>query len=209
MKKIMLIVLLFTAYNYASAQDVYTSSGKQGYQKKTKKTKGYDPDKLIIGGGLNAGVGGGYADVGLSPMVGYRFTNRFMAGVGLGYEYSQAPDFDFSTYTTTYYDRENIIYPNLWAKFIVWRNWYVTGNFEYDLISARVPYADYSTGSLNIGSEKINVNVPCMLMGVGLRQPLGGRVSVFIEALYDVLQQNYSPYYGQFPILRVGFATGL
>src|ERR1022692_4776451 len=92
MKHIIWVLLVFVSISYASAQDVYTSSGKPGYHKKTKKVKGYDPSKLIIGGGLTAGYADGSVAVGISPIVGYRFTDHFSAGVGIGYLYSQLPE---------------------------------------------------------------------------------------------------------------------
>ncbi len=203
MKNIVLALLLFTGISYASAQDVYTSSGKPGYHKKTKKKKGYDPDKLIIGGGFNASLGGGFANFGIAPIVGYRFTDHFSAGVGVGYQYYQTPD-DASTVYTTYYDKENIIFPNVWARFVVWRGLYVTGTFEYDFIKYTVPFDNY--GNPNPMSE--NVNAQCLLLGVGYKQAIAGRVSFFAELTYDVLQQQYSPYYGQL-VPRVGIAMGL
>jgi hypothetical protein len=206
MKKIMLIVLLFTAYNYASAQDVYTSSGKQGYQKKTKKKKGYDPDKLIIGGGLSAGFGDGYVAAGLSPILGYRFTDRFSAGIGLGYLYSQLPEFTDPSTNKTYYDKENILYPSIWGRYFVYRNIYVTSSVEYDIISDKAP--SYSSGYL--ANETTTFTNTCLFLGAGARLPMGGRVFMYGEILYDVLQGENSPYAPGFPTtLRIGFAAGL
>ena len=39
MKHIIWVLLVFVGMSYASAQDVYTSSGKPGYHKKAKKKK--------------------------------------------------------------------------------------------------------------------------------------------------------------------------
>src|ERR1017187_10428182 len=91
MKNIVVVLLLFFGISYASAQEVYTSSGKTGFHKKTKKKKGYDPDRLIIGGGITFGIDGGYVNLGLAPIVGYRITDHFSAGLGLGYLYASAP----------------------------------------------------------------------------------------------------------------------
>ena len=205
MRKIIVVLLLSLGFTYASAQEVYTSSGKPGYHKKTKSNKGYDPSKLVLGGGLNAGFGGGYAAVGLAPIVGYKFTNHFIAGVGLGYMYYQMPDDNFYNPYKVYYDKENIVYPNLWARYFVWRGLYLTGAYEYDFI--HLTYPNYDNFGNQITSKE-NVNAQCLLFGLGVKEPIGGRVSFFVELMYDFLQQKYSPYLGQ-PIFRGGIAAGL
>ncbi len=206
MKKIILVILLFTAYNYASAQDVYTSSGKQGYQKKTRKKKGYDPDKLIIGGGLNLSVGGGYTDLGISPIVGYRITNHFAAGIGIGYLFAQTYDgpnpYDPNK---NLYISENIVYPNVWARYFVYRSIYVTSTFEHDFIFQKYPLDNYG----NENTTRINVSNECLWLGVGMKFPTAGRVSFYGEIIYDVLQGVNSPYLNGSPDIRFGVAAGL
>lgn len=207
-----MIVLLCLGVGMASAQEVYNSSGKAGYHKKTKKTKGYDPDKLILGGGLNAGFGGGYANAGAAPIVGYRFTHDFSAGVGLGYQYYRAPQdiYDINDPNKTLYVNENIVYPSIWARYTVYRSIFVVANFEYDFISVKQYdyFIDPTTSQTYLAQHKLSANVACLPLGVGLKQPLGGRVSFIGELMYDVLQQKYSPYFGQ-PIIRLGIAAGL
>ncbi len=208
MKNVLLVCLLFVGVSYASAQEVYTSSGKQGYQKKVnKKKKGYDPDKLIIGGGLNAGFGNGFVNVGISPILGYRFTNHFQAGIGVGYQYYQEPEYvdPVDPYKVSY-ARENIVYPNIWTRYFVYKNFFVDGTLEYDIINLKQPGYD-NMG--NFGTIKENVTNTCLLLGVGIKQPLGGRVSAYFELIYDVLQGQYSPYPQGAPDIRIGFATGL
>ena len=211
MKNLLLVSLLFVGMSYASAQDVYTSSGKPGYHKKTKKKKGYDPDKVIIGGGFTAGFGDGYIAAGISPIVGYRLTDHFAAGVGLGYIYYQNPDPEYSPPITykTYYDKENIISPNVWARYFVWRGLYVPAVFEYNFIGLSLPDTYYDQyGNPYVQQDKLNVQVPSLLLGIGYKMPLGGRVSAFIEGMIDVLQQPNSPYLNQ-PVFRAGICAGL
>jgi len=211
MKHIIWVLLVFVGISCACAQDVYTSSGKPGYHKKTKKVKGYDPSKLVVGGGFTAGFADGYVAAGISPIVGYRFTDHFLAGVGLGYLYSQSPDPEFSppNWPSTYYDKESLVSPNLWAHYYVWRGLYIAGTFEYNFIWLSQPDAYYDQyGNPYIQQDKLNVAVPCLLIGPGFKMPLGGRVSAFGELLYDVLQQPNSPYLNQ-PVIRFGIAAGI
>jgi len=208
MKNVFLVFLLFVGIATASAQDVYTSSGKPGYQKNTRKAKkGYDPEKLIIGGGIAAGFGSGFVNAGISPVVGYRFTKRFSAGIGLGYQYYQEPEYtDPVDPNKVSYIKENIVFPNLWARYFVWRNLFVDATFEYDFIYQSYPGYD-NMG--NYTTIKLNVTNPCLLLGAGFRIPIAGRVSVLAELIYDVLQGQYSPYPVGSPDLRVGIVAGL
>ena len=208
MKNLILILLLFTGIFTSSAQEVYSSSGKTGYYKKMKKQKGYDPSKLVIGGGLNAGFSSGEVSVGISPFIGYRFADNFLAGVGLGYQYYKYLFFSDQNYNN-YYATENIVYPSVWARYFVWKNIFADATLEYDFISQVVPIDD-NPGSANYGilmPTKSTFAVPCLLMGVGYKWSLGGRVSFFLEGMYDVLQQPNSPYVGQF-IPRAGVSAG-
>jgi hypothetical protein len=211
MKNIFLAILLFAGISAASAQEVYSSSGRPGYYKKTKKEKkGYDPSKLVLGGGLNASFGGGEVSAGISPMIGYRFTEHFLAGVGLGYQYYK------SVYSTdqygnpTSYSTDNIVYPSVWARYFVYRNIFADATFEYNIITQVDPLDDIP-GSPNYGDPiptKSTFDVSCLLLGVGYKWALGGRVSVFGELMYDVLQNPNSPYYGQV-VPRLGVSVGL
>ena len=200
-KSIIFIVLLCMGCGMVHAQEVYNSSGKPAYHKKKRK-KGYDPDKLIIGGGLNGGIGGGYVNAGISPIVGYRITDNFSAGVGIGYQYYRTP------YYNPYgpdplYSHANLIYPSIWARHIVYRNIFVESIIEYNMITQRNYLDDYGEWH----TDKIRYNAPCALLGVGVRQPLGGRASFYGEIMYDVLQDQHSPYYGR-PVLKLGVAFG-
>jgi hypothetical protein len=208
MKHIFWVLLVFIGFSYASAQDVYTSSGRPGYHKKPKKKKGYDPEKLIVGGGLILDFGSDYVLAGLSPVVGYRFTDHLSAGVGLGYEYFKVPDLDYyNPPYANYYDKGHIIYPSIWGRYFVWRNVYVTGTLEYDVISGTYPFYDVIANQFT--DYKKTVNSESVLLGVGVKQPLGGRVSIFGQIQHEFLQQNYSPYYGQPFIVNFGIAAGL
>ncbi len=197
MKNLVVVMLLLICFSGAKAQEVYNSSGKAHYKNK-KNNGGYDADKLIIGGGMNLGFGNGYTRVGASPIVGYRLTKHFSAGVGLGYQYYKYPYDEFHSIYM------NIVYPNLWARYFVYRNIFLSANYEYDIISLKSPLDRY--GNFNETSEKATNN--CMLLGVGFKQPLGGRVSFYGELYYDLLQGQYSPYPKNYPGIRFGIAAG-
>jgi len=195
------------------AQDVYNSSGGiKGYRHKQQK-KGYDPAKLVVGATINAAYSGDYANFGIGPTVGYKFTPDLSAGIGLGYQYNQAPDFYVvANPVTGEYPalKESILYPGIWAKYNVWHNLFIEANFEYNIIKITGYSVQYDTlGNPYNTKSSFTSNVPSLLLGAGIKSPLGGNVSGFVEILYDVLQQDYSPYYKEFPVIRVGITVGL
>ena len=190
----------------AAAQDVYYSSGKpNGYHKKAPK-KGYDPDKLILGGGLNFGIGNGTTSFGLSPKVGYKFNNYFSAGVGLGYQYYKYLYDPYDQYYANVYIKDNIVTPDLWAKCKIWGPLFASADFEYDIINEKGYAPDVFTSALD--QTNTTLGVPCMLVGLGYQYKLGGRVSAIVELMYDVIQNVNSPYY-QVPVVRGGIYVGL
>lgn len=198
MRNLVLTLLLLAGFSAAMAQEVYNSSGKANYKKKKEK-KGYDADKLVLGGGMNFGLGGGYLRLGASPIAGYRLQKNFYAGVGLGYQYYKVP------YDETHNEYMNIVYPNVWTRYYVYRNIFLNATYEYDFITLSYPLDNQ--GQFN--QTKSSVTNQCLLIGAGLRQPLGGRVSMYGELFYDVLQGKNSPYPKGFPAMRLGIATGM
>jgi hypothetical protein len=206
MKHLIWVLFVFAGISYASAQDVYTSSGKPGYHKKATKKKGYDPDKLILGGGITLQIGSGMTALGAAPIVGYRITDHFSAGVGLGYLFARsAIGIDPYNSAKLLYVTDNIIYPSVWARYFVFRNIYLTSTFEYDIINQKYPVDNYG----NVVPVKSTATNQCLWMGVGLKQPLGGRVYLFGELVYDVLQGKNSPYQPGMPDVHFGIAAGL
>jgi hypothetical protein len=202
MKNILFILLFALGATAAHAQEVYNSSGKANYKNKKKQT-GYDPDRLVLGGGMNFGIGGGYANIGISPIVGYRITDHFSAGIGLGYQYYKFPSYidPFNNYLYTYMI---IIYPIVWTRMFVYRNLFLSAGYEYDFITRKEPLDRFA----NLNQIKLSVTNQCLLIGVGIRQPIAGRLSFNSELFYDVLQGEYSPYPIGSPGIRFGIAAG-
>lgn len=210
MKKPFLILALAALSVNGVAQEVYSSSGRPVDEKKRyndEEVKGFDPSKLIFGGGFVFGIGGGVTNLGVMPVVGYRFTDRFAAGIGLGYQYFKVNDAfevrDNQGMLLQTIDYKTSIYRgSLWARYVIFRNIFV--HLEPELNSLdKPPYID-SKGALQLHDRTL---VPCLLAGGGLRQPISDRVSFIAMILYDVLQEPYSPYLNTIDI-RLGVNVG-
>ena len=58
----------------------------------------------------------------------------------------------------------------------------------------------------DVGVQRIWV--PHLLAGAGYAQPLGGRNAIYLQVLWEVLQNPNSVYYGQGPIISGGVGLG-
>ena len=67
-------------------------------------------------------------------------------------------------------------------------------------------YASYEYPTLL--DESVREWVPFLLLGAGYVQPVGPRTSVFAEVLFDVLQDDKSPYKGGEPFFSIGVGVG-
>lgn len=208
MKKGFLTLLLALLAAGLHAQDVYTSSGRPQRRNASSRTtkKGFDPDRLVFGGGLALGFGS-VTNLGISPIVGYRITDRAVAGIGLGYQYFRIKDAYQNPQTGTYENyNQHVFTPSVWGRYLVFDNFFVQAEYEHNFISYnRLAFDPAGTGNVVNLTERISV--PALLAGVGYRQPLSDRTSFLIMALYDVIQDEFSPY-GKQIIFRFGVNVG-
>lgn len=195
----------------AAAQETYNSSGKRITANKKKEQKtGFDRDRLIFGAGIpGLSFYNGVFSIGLAPTIGYRITDDFSAGVGIGFQYYSFKDYyDFYNSTTgqdeRYPLRSIFYYPSVWARYVVFRNFFVHAEAEYDMQHLR-EYGLDANGFPTV--FKTSYNSPALLLGAGIRQPVSERSSLVIMGLYDVIQDKYSPYRGGID-LRIGFNIG-
>jgi hypothetical protein len=217
MNKICIIIALCLGLaTSAGAQELYNSSGVHSTPLKKKvQPKGFDPQRLIFGGGLGLSFGEVTA-VALTPTIGYRITDHFAAGVGLGFQYYNAKDF-FQVYSYSVQDyvsfplKSTFVYPSVWARYVVFRNIFVQAEAEYDIQHFKVYTQDSDPNSPTLGepiSSTLNYKSPALLLGAGLRQPISDRSSFVIMAMYDVIQDPYSPYLNHDNIPHIDFRFG-
>ena len=89
---------------------------------------------------------------------------------------------------------------------MIFTNLFVHAEYEHNFMS----FTDYRfdlNGNGTIESYKLKYNSPALLLGLGYRQPVSDNASFVILALYDVIQDKYSPYYRRID-LRIGLNVG-
>ena len=219
MRNIIVAALLMIGLN-VSAQEVYTSSGKppgvkqkEMERRKRDKEKGFDASRIIVGGTLGFGMADKVIAFSISPMVGYRITDKLAAGVGFGYQYYKQKDYfelvNYNTNEVYYRDyKASMISASIWSRYLVFEKMFVHAEYEHNFFSFQNYRPIYtSNNQFYVDEFKERIDVPCLLLGVGYRQPIGENASIYIMGFYDVLQRDYSPYKGSIQP-RIGFTVG-
>lgn len=191
MKKIILILAFFTQATALIAQT-----------EEEPKTKGLKKENVFIGGNFGLAFGD-YTLINVSPQIGYRFNKTLAAGIGLNFLYSSQKDYDY--YGNEYSKlSQGIIGLNVFGRVYPIQN----------IMLQIQPEANYRFGNIKFYDgrqpEKISLDaaiVPSLLAGGGLVLPSAGG-ALIVSAMYDVLQNENSPY-GKRPVINVGYNINL
>lgn len=142
-------------------------------------------DKIYIGGNFGMQFGY-YTYIDISPLVGYRITDRLSAGPGITYRFLKIRGYEpNSTYGGRFFARHTI-----GQQFFI--------HTEYESLSTQ--FLD-----LRNRDRLIRGWVPGFFMGGGIIQPIGERAAVVIYGLYNLLHdQIRSPYQSPW-VFNVGF----
>jgi hypothetical protein len=148
-------------------------------------------DRLFFGGNVGLQFGNTtYIDV--SPIVGYKITEKFHAGIGATYIYFK--------YKDLYYKYETSIYGgNVFSRYFITENLFA--HTAVELLNLEVP-APTSVSNDNFKREFIT-NV---FVGGGYAQPIGSNVSLVLMILFNLTEEQYSPY--QNPVISIGVNAG-
>lgn len=188
--KAILISILFFVITIASAQVAYqTDSTSTNTPVTSSAQKPSFKDKLYTGG--NIGLSGNFSDylsIRVSPIIGARVTQKFYTGVGLEYIYTMD-----DRYGTNYNSHD-----------------YGARLFgQYDLIKKLFAHAEFAGYNYDNYGSSDRVFVPYILLGGGFRTMVSKKSFFSIRVLFDVLQDNNSPYKAGEPQISVGFGVGL
>lgn len=151
-------------------------------------------DRIVFGGGGGFNSSSSQTNISLLPQVGYRVTDRYIAGIGITYQYVnfKSPiDKSLSNYGWS-----------LWNRYQVFRQFFAYGEFE------RLTF-EYFT---DLGFEQTDrKGYSSLLLGAGVSEQLGGRASLNFTALYNVLYDASDPIqpYNSPWVLRAGVGVGL
>ncbi|MBW6499192.1 MAG: hypothetical protein K0B09_12435 [Bacteroidales bacterium] len=183
MKKILLVSLLVSAL-------FLPGLSAQAFEERDVKDMTVK-ERFFLGGFLGLQLGTQTA-INVSPLLGYRFSNRLSAGVGGTYQYYNDRFFGQSNTTHLYGF-------SLFSRFRVIPRAFIHAEYERLSLRSRVEGPGFEQGPR---SWEENI-----FLGGGYRQPLSDRVSLNIMLLYN-FNENSQAYY-QNPIFRVGVDVSL
>jgi len=146
-------------------------------------------DKIYFGGYVNFSLGS-YSMVGIEPLVAYKVLPFLSFGLKLRYDYISDSRYS-ETYNTSTYGGS--LFTRLSSK----RRIYV--------------HAEYATYNYELYDEFGELGrewIPYLFLGGGYSLPLGGRTSLNAQILFDVLQDDRSPYRNWEPFYSVGLSVG-
>lgn len=176
-----------TTLTESSPVDTITAKNKATDQE-TSAAKPFQ-SRFYYGGFVNVSFGS-YTVIGIEPSLAYKFTRRLSLGTKLLYEYIHEKQgayvYEESTYGFSLFSRMRIL-PRIYT------------HVEYSTVNYK--FYDKSV-------EGLRKWVPFLFLGGGMSQPVSENVWLNAEILFDVLQNENSPYKDWEPFYSVGFGVG-
>lgn len=176
-------VILVAFFQLIFAQQTTYDEPSQNNQSKSFN------NKIYYGGNIGLSLGS-YTMIGVYPLLGYKVTPSLSAGLKVGYEYISDKRFA-TTHTTSNYGA------SVFARYRIIQPLYV-----------HLEYAGMNYELYNDLGESNRRWVPFLLAGAGYSQHLGGRTWLIAQVLFDVLQNNNSPYKRWSPFYSIGISAG-
>jgi hypothetical protein len=158
---------------------------KEAQQKQSQSKN----DKVYYGGYANFAFGS-YSIIGIKPMIAYKLLPKLSIGGKLSYEY-----FKNSNYSPT---KEGSNYGiGAFSRLRIARRFY-----------AHVEFSEMNYKIHHSLEESKRQWISFLYVGGGFSQPITKNTSINAEVLWDVLQDNDSPYKTVEPLFSVGIAIG-
>jgi hypothetical protein len=167
--------LLFGLKTFAQPTDDYVNSRPSNDNQKENMNDLTNRERTVVGGSLGLGLssmnGSGMFFGAITPLVGFRVTEKLSAGVGFNY-----------TYNKTRFSEEQIYAGIAWARLGL-----INGLFA----CAEINQVNAPTYSLNGVSRE---TFPLLLAGAGISQGIGHGLGSYVQIMYDVTEEVRSPY---------------
>jgi len=193
------LVLLFTFTSLSLAQEIDSTVVKMDSTtvKEETKPESTNPvskeNRWYYGGTVGFSFWNDYTYIGIYPLVGYKITPKFSIGGKIGYSYYNYHNTDLST---------NNYGGSLFTRYRLIPQIYLHAEFVYFSYEEQT----YDLQTRQYGTERNWV--PFILLGGGLSQSIGQNVWAYVEVLFDVLQDDNSPYENWDPFISIGVGVG-
>jgi hypothetical protein len=154
-----------------------------------QKKSAFNPNKMYFGGYVNVSIGS-YTAMGVEPLVGYKLTPKLSVGGKLSYEYISDKRYE-EDYSASNYGF------SLFTRFRVTQRLYA--HAEYSAMNYKL---------YDFLGDSEREWVPFLFLGGGYSQPITKNTWLTAEVLFDVLQNENSPYSSWEPFFSIGFGVG-
>jgi len=174
MKKIILSVLLLSAsFGFLFAQD-------------EEQQKGFKKENLFTGGSVTMSFYSGGTILGANPIFGYKIANWLDAGIALNYTYQGSRD----NYELNDKIRQHVFGPGVFTRIYPIPMLFLHAQAEHNFNNWNYSNADGSYKQSDV------TDANSLLLGGGWAQgrQKGSSSFFYIEILFDVLKNKYSPY---------------
>jgi hypothetical protein len=150
-------------------------------------------ERIFVGGNLGLQISNINTSVVISPMVGFRFTNRFSSGMNLTYQYYRDRGWgNLAGFTSV----THIYGGSVFVRYRVTRQFFAHAEYEALNLDSQMAWQLNTPGSEGRFWEQN------YFLGGGYRAPLGARANLNLMLLYNF--NNSSVVYFQNPIFRLG-----
>ena len=190
---VLLASILLAGVSFGQVTDTTQSTAVQDQQqeqqqKPAKQQQAPAYKKVYFGGYMSLTVGS-YTRIGVYPLLGYKFTPKLSGGLKIGYEYVSDKRYN-DTYTSSNYGG------SIFARYRIIPRLY-----------AHIEYEQFSYELYNFDGTSNREWIPFLYLGGGYSQPIGKNLWLTAQVLFDVLQDERSPYNAWDPIFSVGVAA--
>jgi hypothetical protein len=176
MKDILKIAFIVMLLGFNTVLFAQTDGSESGYEEVDDEEDPFDEswtNKLVFGGGVFGMYSNGWI-LEFTPMIGYKVTNKTIAGVGANYSYQSFNDpYSAASESNRIYGGRAFVMQDLLY------NVFAQVEYDYNYLTYR------ERDSYNQIVTDYRVQSPGILVGGGYRQR-GDRVSYNITLLYDV-----------------------
>jgi hypothetical protein len=191
MKSFIVIFYLMALVTYANSQEIEPKQEAPIQIDEQPKEKEPFKNKLYTGGNLGLTFGT-YTNVMIAPILGIRWSPKFSTELGVEYNYTKDNRYESEYSYNQYGGRVNAQY------------------FIIPQLFAHAEFAGLSMEQYNLNYNKKERNfVPFLYLGAGYRQYMSKRSYVSFRILFDVLNNENSPYSPGEPYFSVGFGVGI
>ena len=206
-KIVMIFAILFVGFDSFS-QNNNEKSGKNPFS-----------DRLFIGGALGFSFGSGGTLLDISPLFSYEVTKNFYTGIGLTYKFYNYKDYYMNTDNGILYNyTTNIFGGSIFARYFlsgigipVIEDTFIHVEIEPLVFNNNFTYNPSGSYIDIYGNRYVKeddqISFTGYFIGGGYRQMLNQRSYMYLEVLWNLNENFYSPYSN--PRIRMGFAVGI